>query len=72
MAHALHTLPSYPIPSSRAQAEARIETMGVLATRSVHARPSAWPPINMSGNFEAHMSGGGAKKRGWNPYICVI
>jgi hypothetical protein len=23
---------------------------------SVHARPSAWPPIDMSGNVSAHMS----------------
>ena len=28
----------------------------VLALRSVHARPSARPPINMSGNIPAHMS----------------
>ena len=30
--------------------------MGVLATGSGHARPSARPPIYMSGNFPAHMS----------------
>ena len=30
--------------------------MGVLATGSEHARPSARPPINTSGNFLAHMS----------------
>jgi hypothetical protein len=30
--------------------------MGVLAPRSAHARPSAQPPINVSGNFPAHMS----------------
>ena len=30
--------------------------MGVLATGSAHARPSACPPINTSGNFLAHMS----------------
>ena len=36
--------------------------MGVLAPRSAHARPSAQPPIDMSGNFLAHMSGvGGAE-----------
>ena len=29
--------------------------MGVLAPGSAHARPSAWPPIDMSGNFSAHM-----------------
>ena len=33
--------------------------MGVLATGSAHARPSAWPHIDTSGNFSAHMSGGG-------------
>ena len=27
--------------------------MGALAPRSVHARPSAQPPINTSGNFSA-------------------
>ena len=30
--------------------------MGVLAPGSAHARPSAQPPINMSGNFPAHVS----------------
>ena len=30
--------------------------MGVLTPRSAHARPSAQPSINMSGNFPAHMS----------------
>ena len=33
--------------------------MGVLAPRSVHAGPSAGPPIDASGNFSVHMSGGG-------------
>ena len=33
--------------------------MGVLAPGSAHARPSARPPIDTSGNFSAHMSGGG-------------
>ena len=33
--------------------------MGVLAPGSAHARPSARPPIDTSGNFWAHMSGGG-------------
>ena len=32
--------------------------MGVLAPGSAHARPSAQPPIDTSGNFSAHMSGG--------------
>ena len=31
-------------------------TMGVLATGSAHARPSARPPIDMSGTFPVHMS----------------
>ena len=29
--------------------------MGVLASGSAHMRPSAWPPIDVSGNFAAHM-----------------
>ena len=33
-----------------------LTTMGVLAPRSAHARPSAQPPIDMSGNFPAHVS----------------
>ena len=32
--------------------------MGVLAPGSAHARPSAKPPIDTSGNFSANMSGG--------------
>ena len=31
-------------------------TMGVLAPGSAHARPSARPPISMSGNLLAHVS----------------
>jgi hypothetical protein len=30
--------------------------MGVLALGSAHARPSAQPPINVSGNFPPHVS----------------
>ena len=30
--------------------------MGVLALGYAHARPSAQPPIDTSGNFPAHMS----------------
>ena len=30
--------------------------MGVLAPGSAHARPSAQTPIDMSGNFPAHVS----------------
>jgi hypothetical protein len=30
--------------------------MGVLAPESAHARPSAQPPIDTSGNFPAHVS----------------
>jgi hypothetical protein len=33
--------------------------MGVLAPGSAHVRPSAQPPIDVSGNFPAHMSGVG-------------
>ena len=33
--------------------------MGALAPGSVHARPSAQPPIDTSGNFSAQVSGGG-------------
>ena len=32
------------------------KTMGDLAPGSTHARPSARPPIDMSGNFPAHVS----------------
>ena len=31
--------------------------MGVVATGSSHAKTSARPPIDMSGNFAAHMYG---------------
>ena len=31
--------------------------MGVLTPGSAHARPSARPPIDTSGNFSAYMSG---------------
>ena len=30
--------------------------MGVLAPGSAHARPTAQPPIDVSGNFSAHVS----------------
>ena len=30
--------------------------MGVLAPMSAHVGPSAQPPIDVSGNFPAHMS----------------
>ena len=30
--------------------------MGVLALGSSHAKPSTQPPIDMSGNFPAHVS----------------
>ena len=36
-----------------------LATMGVHAPGSAHARPSARPPIDTSGNFSVHMSGGG-------------
>ena len=40
-----------------------VTLMGVLAPRSAHARPSAQPPINMRGNFPAHVS---AESLFWN------
>ena len=36
--------------------------MGVLTTGSAHDRPSARPPIEMSGHFSVHMSGGAGQK----------
>ena len=45
--------------------------MGVLAPGSAHARPSAQPPINTSGNISAHVFGffcGG----GWNLKMFLI
>ena len=36
-----------------------LTTMGVLAPGSAHARPSAQPPIDVSGNFPPHVSGVG-------------
>ena len=41
--------------------------MGVLAPRSVHARPSAQPPIDASGNFLARMSAGWPSNISPNP-----
>ena len=41
--------------------------MGVLAPWSVHARPSAQPPIDMSGNFPAHVSAESPSKISPNP-----
>ena len=35
--------------------EIPLTLMGVLAPGSAHARPSAQPPIDMSGNFPAHV-----------------
>ena len=32
--------------------------MGVLAPGCAHARPSTWPPIDISGIFPAHVSAG--------------
>ena len=34
----------------------QLELPGVFAPGSAHARPSAQPPIDTSGNFPAHMS----------------
>ena len=33
--------------------------MGAVVPRSANARPSYWPPMDMSGNFSVHMSDGG-------------
>ena len=38
------------------QGEFPLAPMGVLATGSAHARPSAWTPIDTNGNFPAHVS----------------
>ena len=46
--------------------------MGVLAPGSAHARPSTWPPINTSGNFSAHMSGGGGDSRQINEPCTIL
>ena len=35
-----------------------ITPMGVLTPGSAHTRPCAWLPINMSGHFLVHLSGG--------------
>ena len=41
--------------------------MGVLAPWSAHARPSAWPPINMRGDFPAHVSAESPSNISTNP-----
>ena len=41
--------------------------MGVLATWSAHARPSARPPIDTSGNFTAHVSAESSSNISPNP-----
>ena len=40
-----------------------ITSMGVLASGSAHTRPSTQPPIDVSGNFPAHVS---AESLFWN------
>ena len=45
-------------PRKRERKKFLLVPMGVLAPGSAHARPSARPPIDTSGNFSAHMSGG--------------
>ena len=40
----------------RGEGEIPLTPMGVLAPGSAHAGPSAQPPIDMSGNFTAHVS----------------
>ena len=44
-----------------------LEPMGVLAPGSAHARPSARPPIDTSGNFPEHMSAGSPSNISPNP-----
>ena len=41
--------------------------MGVLAPGSAHARPSAHPPIDSSGNFPAHVSAESSSNISPNP-----
>ena len=43
--------------------------MGVLASGSAHARPSARPPIDTSGNFSAHMSAESPSNISPNTYL---
>ena len=43
-------------PPRKEEVEFPLTPMGVLAPGSAHARPSAQPPIDMSGNFPAHVS----------------
>ena len=40
-----------------------VAPLGVLAPGSAHARPSAQPPINTSGNFWHMCLGGGESKK---------
>ena len=47
--------------------EIPLAPMGVLAPGSAHTRPSAQPPIDVSGNFPAHMSGGG-----WREIVVTV
>ena len=42
--------------AARKEEEIPLAPMGVLAPGSAHARPSARPPIDTSGNFPAHVS----------------
>ena len=44
------------------RAQFPLAPMGVLGPGSAQARPSARPPIDTSGNFSAHMSGGSGGK----------
>ena len=43
-------------PGFLLHAKILLAQMGVLAPGSAHARPSARPPIDTSGNFPAHVS----------------
>ena len=46
----------YHIFTNRQYFKIPLTPMGVLAPGSAHARPFAQPPIDMSGNFPAHVS----------------
>ena len=49
-------LPHIPLPLYIVHSKFPLAPMGVLASGSAHARHSAQPPINTSGNFTAHVS----------------
>ena len=56
MSHPYTLCLGYVLFSKKYTYEFPLAPMGVLAPGSAHARPSARPPIDTSGNFPAHMS----------------